>query len=53
MARRPVSQRIQYGFIKTYKPVLDDEPYRSFESMEEYRGWCEENVRSWLGYGRV
>jgi hypothetical protein len=53
MARRPVSQRIQYGFIKTYKPVLDDEPYRSFESMEEYRRWCEENVPSWLGYGRV
>ena len=53
MAKRPLSQRINYGFIKTYKPVLDDAPYRSFESMEEYRQWCEANVPSWLGYGRV
>jgi hypothetical protein len=37
MARRPVALRIKYGFIKTYKPVLDDEPYRSFETMAEYR----------------
>lgn len=53
MARLPVSQRINYGFIKTHKPVLDDEPCRSFEPMEEYRGWCEENVPTWLGYGRI
>ena len=53
MARRPLSQRIKYGFIKTYKPVLDDEPYRSFESMAEYREWCEKHLPKWLGYGRV
>lgn len=53
MARRPVSQRIHYGFIKTYKPVLDDEPYRSFETMAEYRDWCEKNLPRWLGFGRV
>ncbi|CAG0997539.1 hypothetical protein PHYC_02660 [Phycisphaerales bacterium] len=52
-ARRPIAQRLRYAFIKTYKPVLDDAPYRSFNSMAEYRAWCEANLPSWLGYGRV
>lgn len=52
MAKRSVADRIKFGFIYTYKPVLDDEPYRSFESMAEYRQWCETNLPSWLGYGR-
>ena len=52
-ARRPLAQRMKYAFIKTYKPVLDDAKYRSFETMEEYRRWCEENLPGWLGYGRV
>lgn len=52
-ARRPLSVRLRYGFVKTYKPVLDDAPYRSFESMEDYRDWCEANLPSWLGYGRI
>ena len=52
-ARRPLAERLKYAFIKTYKPVLDDVSYRSFESMEEYRNWCEANLPSWLGYGRV
>jgi hypothetical protein len=33
---------MKYAFIRTYKPVLDDEPYRSFEK----------NLPDWLGYGR-
>jgi hypothetical protein len=52
-ARRPLEQRLRYAFIHTYKPVLDDAPYRSFESMEAYRKWCEVNLPDWLGYGRV
>jgi hypothetical protein len=52
-AKRPLSMRIRYGFIHTYKPVLYDATYRSFNSMAEYRQWCEENLPSWLGYGRV
>jgi hypothetical protein len=52
-ARRPLPLRIKYAFIKTYKPVLDDAPYRSFETMEEYRRWCENNLPDWLGYGRI
>ena len=51
-ARRTLEERMRYAFVHTYKPVIDDAPYRSFDSMEQYRRWCEENVPSWLGYGR-
>jgi hypothetical protein len=50
-ARRPLPVRMRYAFIRTYKPVLDDAPYRSFDSMAEYRRWCETELPSWLGYG--
>lgn len=52
-ARRSLEQRMKYAFIKTYKPVLDDALYRSFETMADYRQWCEEHLPSWLGYGRT
>jgi len=52
-ARRPLAQRFRYAFIKTYKPVMDDEPFRAFDTMEDYRLWCERNLPYWLGYGRV
>jgi len=52
-ARRPLETRFRYAFIRTYKPVLDDAPYRSFDSMEAYRRWCEQNLPDWLGYGRL
>ena len=50
-AGRTLQQRIHYSFIRTFKPVLDEAPYRSFDSMAEYRQWCAENLPSWLGYG--
>lgn len=52
-SRRPLRERFNYSFIRTYKPVLDDASYRSFDTMEEYRLWCEANLPDWLGYGRV
>jgi hypothetical protein len=52
-ARRPLALRMKYAFIKTYKPVLDDARYRSFDTMEQYRQWCEDHLPSWLGYHRV
>ena len=52
-ARRTLAQRMKYAFIRTYKPVLDDAGFRSFETTSEYRKWCEENLPDWLGYGRV
>jgi len=52
-AKRSLEQRWKYAFIKTYKPVMDDAPYRSWDSTAYYRRWCEENLPDWLGYGRV
>ena len=51
-ARRPLKQRWKYAFIKTYKPIMDDAPSRSWETMADYRQWCEENLPDWLGYRR-
>ena len=48
--RRKLEDRIKYGFCLVYKPVLDDAPYRAFESMAQYREWCEENLPAYLGY---
>lgn len=50
-SRRSLPERFKYSFIKTYRPVLDDAPSRSFETMAEYREWCETNLPSWLGFG--
>jgi hypothetical protein len=52
-ARRPLETRFRYAFIHTYKPVLDDAPFRAFDTTADYRRWCEENLPNWLGYGRV
>ncbi len=52
-AGRPLPTRWKYAFIRTYKPVLDDASYRSFDTMEDYRRWCEQNLPDWLGYARV
>lgn len=50
-ARRPLRERMRYAFIHTYKPVLDDAPYRSFDTMAQYRQWCKDNLPEYLGYG--
>lgn len=52
-SRRPLQVRVRYAFIKTYRPVLDDEPFRAFDTMEDYRRWCEAELPDWLGYGRL
>jgi hypothetical protein len=52
-AGRPLLVRWKYAFIHTYKPVLDDASYRSFDTMEEYRRWCEQHLPDWLGYARI
>ncbi len=43
---------MRYEFIHTHKPVLDDAPFRAFETMAEYRRWCQDSLPAWLGYGR-
>jgi hypothetical protein len=51
-ARRSLKTRLRYAFVHTYKPVLDDARYRSFDTMAEYRAWCERELPRWLGYGQ-
>jgi hypothetical protein len=48
--QRQLEDRIKYGFYRTYKPVMDDAPYRAFATMSEYRAWCEANLPEFLGY---
>lgn len=48
---RPFELHMKSAFIRTCKPVLDDAPYRSFETTAEHRKRCNENVPKWLGYG--
>ncbi len=43
---------MRYAFVHTYKPVLDDVGFRAFDTMADYRQWCEQNLPPWLGYGR-
>lgn len=50
---RSVEERIKYGFFKNHKPILDDVPYRSFETTEEKRKWVDENLPRYLGYKLV
>lgn len=52
-SRRSLETRMKYAFIQTYKPILDDAEFRAFDTMQDYRRWCEENLPDWLGYARV
>lgn len=47
---RSVEERIKLGFIYMKLPLIDDVPYRIFNTMEEYRKWANENLPKWLGY---
>jgi hypothetical protein len=48
---RSVEECMRYGFCYVYKPVLDDAPWRSFNSTADYRKWCRECLPEYLGYG--
>ena len=52
-SRRPLALRMRYAFIHTNKPGLDDGRVRMFDTMRDYRDWCERSLPAWLGYGRV
>ncbi|MEW6103983.1 MAG: hypothetical protein AB1630_09285 [bacterium] len=49
--KRPFETRINHSFIKTYKPIMDEEGHRIFERMGDYSRWCE-GLPKWLGYGK-
>ena len=48
--QRPLEQRIKYGFFRMHKPVLDDAPWRAFDTMAEYRTWCATHLPDYLGF---
>lgn len=48
--KRTLRERLDFGFVYTYKPVLDDASFRIFDSVQEYRKWCSKNLPSYLGY---
>lgn len=50
---RPLALRLRYGFSRVYKPVLDDAPWRAFDSMAAYRLWCETDLPEYLGFRRA
>ncbi len=47
---RNTMTHIRYGFAHVHKPVIDDAPYRIFDSMQEYRVWCHRNLPRYLGF---
>ena len=47
---RSLDQRIKYGFFRQHKPVLDDAPFRVFETMKDYRDWADKNLPRYLGF---
>ena len=47
---RTVGERINLGFVPFKLPLIDDVPYRIFETMEEYRKWAERTLPRYLGY---
>jgi hypothetical protein len=47
---RSLAQRLKYGFFRSYKPVLDDAPSRTFKTMKEYREWADQNLPRYLGF---
>ena len=49
---RPVDGRIRYGFFRNPNPVRDANKNRAFESMSEYRKYCEESYPAYFGYAR-
>lgn len=50
---RSVKERIELGFIPMKIPVIDDVPYRIFNTMREYRKWANRSLPKWLGYYKV
>ena len=51
--KRSVKDRINFGFVYTYKPVLDDEKVRIFDTMADLRRWCNTKLPRYLGYRTV
>ncbi len=51
--KRTLDDRIRFGFFRNPEPVRDQGTNRSFDSMQEYRRFCEERYPEHFGYGRA
>lgn len=49
---RTVEERIELGFIPMEIPIINEEYFRIFNSIKEYRNWANKNLPKWLGYYR-
>lgn len=49
---RSVDERISLGLIPLGLPVIDDAPYRVFESLDDYRAWADREMPRYFGYYR-
>ena len=49
---RTAEDRISLGFVPFKIPVIDEMPYRIFETMAGYRKWSEKELPRFLGYYR-
>lgn len=47
---RSLTERMQYGFCRVHRPVMDDAEVRVFDTMQEYREWCVAELPPYLGY---
>jgi hypothetical protein len=49
----PIEERIRRGFRLNQRRVPGHRTNRAFDTMEEYRQWCEANLPAHLGFKRV
>ena len=49
---RTVAERVRLGLVLMKLPILNDAPYRIFDTMEEYRLWAERHLPPYLGFLR-
>ncbi len=47
---RPLEARMQYGFCRVHRPVLDTPGVRIFSSTKDYRHWCATHLPAYLGF---
>ena len=50
--QRPIEARIKYGFSLKPKTERAGLRVRAFNTMADYRAWCEQNLPAYLGYKR-
>ena len=50
--QRPLATRIKYGFARKAVSPDAERPNRAFDTMAQYRAWCETNLPDYLGFKR-